>query len=154
MTELTAKPLSPGQVRATKAIMKPVSALNRWLYRMSGGKVMGTLGGGRVCLVTMTGRKTGKKRVIPLMYTLRGEDVILVASRGGTPTSPAWYHNLIANPEAEIEVGRDKRRYRVRQASDAEKAELWPLVVGTYKDFDLYQNRTERNIPVFICTPA
>lgn len=154
MAELTEKQLSPFQVWGLKAFIKPVAALNVWLYRLSGGKIMGTLGGGRVCLVTMTGGKSGKQRVIPLMYCVRGDDVILVASRGGTPTSPAWYHNLMANPEVEIEVGRDKRRYRARQADDAEKAELWPVVTGTYKGFDLYQNRTERNIPVMICSPV
>lgn len=154
MAESTAKLLSPGKAWMIKAVIRPISALNTWLYRISGGKVMGRFGGGRVCLVTMTGRKTGKTRVIPLMYTARGDDVILVASRGGTPTSPAWYHNLMANPEVQIELGRDKRRYRARQASDSEKAELWPLILGTYKDFDLYQSRTERNIPVLICSSA
>lgn len=153
MAELTEKPLSPGQVRGLKAIIRPMSALNVFFYRMSGGKLMGKLGGGPVCLVTMTGRKTGKTRVIPLMYNVRGDDVILVASRAGTPTHPAWYYNLIATPDIEIQVGRDKQRYHVRQADDAEKAELWPLLVENYKDFDLYQNRTERNIPVLVCSP-
>jgi deazaflavin-dependent oxidoreductase (nitroreductase family) len=154
MAELTEKPLSAFQVRAIKAIVGPASALNVWLYRLSGGEVMGTYGGGPVCLVTMTGRKTGKKRTLPLMYNPRGDDVILVASRAGTPACPNWYHNLMANPEIEVEVGRDNRRYNVRQADDTEKAELWPLLVGNYKDFDLYQNRTERNNPVRICSPV
>ena len=154
MSELARKPLSGGQVKMIKALVRPMSALNVFMYRISGGKIMGTFGGGPVCLVTMTGRKSGKTRVIPLMYNARGDDVILVASRAGTPTSPAWYHNLMANPDVEIQVGKDKRTYHVRQASDEEKAELWPLVVENYKDFDMYQNRTERNIPVLICSPT
>jgi len=153
MAELTAKPLSGGQVKFLKSAVRPMSALNVWLYRMSGGKIMGKFGGAPVCLVTMTGHKTGRKRVIPLIYNVRGDDVILVASRAGTPTHPGWYYNLVAYPEVEIEVGRDKKFYSVRQATDAEKAELWPLVVDNYKDFALYQNRTERNIPVMICSP-
>jgi deazaflavin-dependent oxidoreductase (nitroreductase family) len=154
MAELTAKPLSAGQVRFIKALLKPMTALNVWAYRMSGGKLMGTLKGAPVCLVTMVGRKSGVTRVIPLMFNTRGDDVILVASRAGTPTNPAWYYNLIAGPDVDIQVGKEKKRYQVRQADDAEKAELWPIVVGNYEDFALYQNRTERNIPVLVCSPV
>ncbi len=154
MSELAVKPLTPGQVRMFKAIMRPMTRLNVWIYQLSGGKMMNTLQGSPVCLVTMTGRKTGKKRTIALMHTARGEDIILVASMGGAPKSPLWYHNMVATPQVDLQVGATKRSYSVRQASDEEKAELWPLLVDSYGDFDMYQKRTHRNIPVLICSPT
>lgn len=154
MSELAAKPLTPGQVRIFRTIMRPMTRLNVWVYQLTGGKMMSKMKGSPVCLVTMTGRKTGKKRTIALMHTARGEDIILVASMGGAPKSPLWYHNMIATPQIDIQVGSAKRSYAVRQASDEEKAELWPLLVASYSDFDLYQKRTHRNIPVLICSPV
>jgi len=147
------KPLSPFQQKMFRLMMRPMTWLNVVLYKMSGGKIFGTLGGSPVVLVTMTGAKTGKIRTIPLIHIPRGDDVILIASQGGMPKHPAWYHNLMAHPDVEIQVGAEKRKMHVRQASDAEKAEVWPLAVSIYKDFDLYQSRTDRNIPVLILSP-
>lgn len=136
-----------------KLMLKFMSALNVVLYRLSGGKIMGSLGGGPVCLVTMTGAKSGRRLTRPLIHIANGADILLIASQGGAPKSPAWYHNLRAHPDIEIQVGSTKRKMRARQASDEEKANLWPIAVATYKDFDLYKSRTDRNIPLMICSP-
>ena len=137
-----------------KWFFKAMVAINVFFYRLSGGRFMGTLKGSPICLVTMRGRKSGRTLVIPLMYTPHGEDVLVVASMGGAPSHPVWYHNLMANPDIAIQVGSRSRKMRARQASTAEKAELWPLCVASYPDFAEYQDRTDRDIPLIICQPV
>ncbi len=105
-------------------------------------------------LLITTGRKSGQPRTAPLLYLEDGEDIVVVASQGGMSKDPLWFKNLEANPEAEIEIGKEKRKVRARRATDEEKATLWPKVTGLYSGFDLYQARTERNIPVVILSPA
>ncbi len=141
-------------VRVIRPLMKAWSAFNVFIYRLSAGRLLGSFMGAPVCLVTMTGCKTGKIRTIPLIYLPHGEDVILVASQGGLDTNPIWYRNLIANPDVQIQDRARKRILRARRASDEEKRDLWPHILGIYKDFDAYQHRTARNIPVLICTPS
>ncbi len=136
-----------------RPVMRVFSRFNVWVYRMSGGRLLGSFAGSRVCLVTMTGRKTGQQRTIPLIYIPDGEDVILVASQGGLDFHPVWYKNLAASPEIEIEEGSKKRKMLARRATDDEKRDRWPHILSVYKDFDEYQTRTERNIPVMICSP-
>ena len=115
---------------------------------------MSRLEGAPICLVTMTGRKSGKRKTIALMYTPHGDDVLLVASLGGAPTHPVWYHNLKTHPEIEIQVGSVRRKMLAREASVDEKRALWPVVVANYRSFEDYQKRTTREIPLFICSPA
>ena len=110
-------------------------------------------GGAPVCLVTTTGKRSGQPRTIALLYLADGDDVVLVASKGGMSHSPAWYHNMMANPDVEVQIGSATRRMRARRASDAEKAALWPRLVAMYRDYDDYQARTARNIPVMILSP-
>lgn len=112
----------------------------------------------RFCLLTTVGRKTGKKRVRPLNYLLDDGRVVLVASQGGLPRHPAWYHNLTANPDVVVELGRRGHRrpqhMRARTADAAERAELWPKVVRSYRSYESYQSWTTREIPVVICEPV
>jgi deazaflavin-dependent oxidoreductase (nitroreductase family) len=136
-----------------KWVLKAISTLNVWLYRLSGGRIMGKLKGSPICLVTMTGRKSGRTITIPLMYTAHNDDVLLVASLGGAPKHPVWYHNIMAQPEIVIQDGRRVRTMRARQAGAAEKAALWPLCVASYPEFADYQAKTDRDIPVLICEP-
>ncbi len=136
-----------------KWILKAMSRSNVFLYRLSGGRMFNTLAGSPICLVTMTGRKSGRTITMPLMYTPHGEDVLIVASLGGAPKHPVWYHNLVANPDVTIEQGNQTRMMRVRQASADEKAALWPALVASYPPFADYQAKTERDIPVMICSP-
>ena len=102
----------------------------------------------------MTGRKTGKKRDIPLMHVPHGEQKILVASLGGISKNPVWYYNLKATPDITITVDGARRAYRAREVGPEEKARLWPVLVDAHPPFDTYQARSDRDIPVFVCDPA
>jgi F420H(2)-dependent quinone reductase len=133
--------------------LKVFSSLNEKIYRWTGGRILGKLGGHDVCLVTMTGAKSGKKKVIPLMYVPYKEGVIIVASLGGAPTNPVWFNNLVVHPDIEVQYKNKKMSLRARRAEAAEKADVWPICCEHYPDYDIYQKRTDRDIPVFICEP-
>lgn len=133
--------------------LKAFTRLNVWVYRLSGGRLMNSIAGDPICLVTMTGAKSGRRRTIPLMYVPYGEGVILVASQGGAPSHPAWYHNLLAHPDIEVEQGGQRRRLRARLADTDEKAKLWPICVEHYAPYEEYQQKTTRDIPLFVCEP-
>ena len=148
------QPIPEGMVPLVRFAMRNLMVpIHNAIHRLSGGRLGKTFNGSPVCFVTMKGRKTGKLRTIPLIYIPHGEDVLLVASQGGMDVHPAWYRNLLANPDIEIEVGTEKRAMRARQASPAEKKELWPVCEAVYADFEEYQLRTDRDIPVMICSP-
>ena len=148
------KPITETQLRLMKPFMRWFTNLNVLVYKWSGGKMMNQFGGGEICLVRMTGAKSGKTKEIPLMYVPYKDGMILVASMAGAPKHPTWYYNLIAHPEIEVTVGGKRMQLVARQATDPEKAEVWPLCCDHYRDFELYQRRTSRNIPVLICQPA
>lgn len=101
-------------------------------------------------LLTTRGRKSGKWRRTALIYGKDGEDVVIVASRGGHAHHPAWYLNLVDNPEVEVQVGADKFTAIAHTADAEEKARLWPLMASIWPDYDKYQARTEREIPVVV----
>jgi F420H(2)-dependent quinone reductase len=137
-----------------KRVIRFFTGLNVLLYRLSGGRLMNRLEGAPICLVTMTGHRSGKRKTIALMYTPHGQDVLLVASLGGAPQHPLWYYNLKADPHIEIQVGGLRRHMLAREAPLEEKRALWPVAVANYKSFADYQKRTTREIPLFICSPA
>lgn len=137
-----------------KRVIRFLTGLNVLIYRLSGGKLMNRAEGAPICLVTMTGRKSGKRKTLALMYTTHGEEVLLVASLGGAPQHPLWYYNLKAHPQIEIQVGRVRRQMLAREATPEEKRTLWPVVVANYRSFEAYQQRTTRDIPLFICAPS
>lgn len=134
-------------------ILKTFTRAHVFLYRLTGGRLGSSLAGDPICLVSMTGAKSGRRRTIPLMFVPHGDAVLLVASQAGAPRHPAWYHNLVAHPEIEVEQGGRKRTLRARIASPDEKAELWPVCVAHYAPYEDYQKRTTRDIPVFVCEP-
>ena len=136
-----------------KQVLKTIVRFHVWLYRVSGGRLGTTLKGSEVCLVTMRGRKSGREITLPLMFTAHGDNVLLVASLGGSAKHPVWYHNLVAHPHVTIQHGSTVRKMHVRQASPEEKAELWPALVASYADFADYQRKTTRDIPVMVCEP-
>ncbi len=133
--------------------LKAFSAVHEKVYRWSNGRLLGKLGGYEVCMVTMTGAKSGRRRVIPLMYVPYGEGVILVASQGGAPRNPIWYKNLVAHPDIEVQYKSKKMQLRCRQVDAVEKSRLWPICCQHYPDYALYQKRSTRDIPVFLCEP-
>jgi deazaflavin-dependent oxidoreductase (nitroreductase family) len=105
-------------------------------------------------LLHHVGAKSGKARTTPLTYLSDGENFVLVASKGGYPKNPAWYHNLHANPDTTVQVGARQRAVRARVATQAERTRLWPKVVELYGGYREYQERTEREIPLVILEPA
>jgi deazaflavin-dependent oxidoreductase (nitroreductase family) len=104
-------------------------------------------------LLDHVGAKSGKKRTIPLLYIDDGDDIVIVASKGGSHKHPAWFHNLMANAATTVQVGSEKRDVVARKAGRREKKRLWPQVVETWPDYENYQERTEREIPLVILSP-
>jgi deazaflavin-dependent oxidoreductase (nitroreductase family) len=124
---------------------------NIGVFRATGGRLGATMGGAPVLLLHHVGAKSGKKRVSPLIYVPDGDNVAVVASKGGIDKHPAWFHNLRAHPETEVEVPREgRRRVRARVASGEERTRLWDKAVGLYKPYADYQTYTEREIPVVV----
>jgi F420H(2)-dependent quinone reductase len=124
--------------------------LNIPLYRLSGGRIGGSLAGSPVLLLTATGRKSGQLRTVPVVYLPDGERQIVIGSNAGHRNEPAWSLNLKANPEAEVEIGRKRRPVRARIAAGDERAELWRRINERYSGFDDYEARTDREIAVFV----
>lgn len=146
-------PMTEKEFKNLRSFIKPFSKFNVFMYKLTGGRVMGTFQGLPVVLIKMTGAKSGQERNVPLMYVPYKEGVIIVASQGGAPKSPVWHKNLIAHPDIEAQYKSKKMKLRARRASDEEKQEVWPTCVKHYPPFEEYQARTDRNIPVYICEP-
>jgi deazaflavin-dependent oxidoreductase (nitroreductase family) len=131
---------------------KVMSRSHRTILRLSGGKILHSAFGMPAVELHTTGRLTGKPRSTMLTSPVHDDNrVVLVASKGGDDRDPQWYGNLTANPDVEITIGGVTRPYRARTASAEEKAELWPQIVGAYKGYGGYQEKTQRSIPVVIC---
>ena len=128
---------------------------HRAVYRLSGGRIGHRIpGGAPVLLLDHVGRKSGKRRASPLLYLEHGEDLVVIASKGGSPRHPAWWLNLRDHPETTVQVGSRKLQVVARQANPEEKARLWPPIVEMWPDYDAYQRRTKRDIPVVILSPV
>jgi deazaflavin-dependent oxidoreductase (nitroreductase family) len=128
-----------------------------FLYRATGGRIGHTVPGvgGKMLLLDHVGAKSGAKRTSPLLYFRDGEeDVVIVASKGGFPRHPAWYHNLIANPDTTVQIGSERRPVHARTANAEERERLWPVVVQKYHGYADYQARSKgRKIPLVILEP-
>jgi deazaflavin-dependent oxidoreductase (nitroreductase family) len=101
-------------------------------------------------LLTTTGRRSGEPRTTPLIYGRKGDDYLIVASKGGASEPPGWYTNLEAQPDAEIQVLDERIPVRARTATEAEKPDLWERMVAEWPHYDSYQERTDRPIPVVV----
>ena len=125
-------------------------------YERSGGTEGTTLGdtGLPVVIVTSLGARSGKIRKTPLMRVEHDGCYALVASQGGAPTHPYWYHNLLAHPEVELQDRAAKRTYRVRLVEGEEKAAWWEHAVAAFPPYAGYQQKTDREIPVFVAEPV
>jgi deazaflavin-dependent oxidoreductase (nitroreductase family) len=104
-------------------------------------------------LLDHVGARSGKQRTSPLAYVRDGEAYVIVASKGGHPRHPSWFHNLRANPDTTIQVGASRRRVRARVATPAERERLWPRAVEAWGPFESYQRRTRRQIPLVVLEP-
>jgi deazaflavin-dependent oxidoreductase (nitroreductase family) len=127
--------------------------LDRGLLRLTGGRLT-TAGRGRVGFLVVRGARSGVERTTPLVWTPDGDDVLLVASRGGDVKHPAWYRNAVANPDVRFSIDGVERSYRARTATPEERPRLWELVNGRYAGYDVYQRRAGgREIPVVVLEP-
>jgi deazaflavin-dependent oxidoreductase (nitroreductase family) len=130
----------------------PMEAFNRDLvneYRANGGTVTGPFAGRPLLLLTTTGARSGEQRTTPLVYSTDGDLLVVIASKGGAPTHPAWYHNLTANPEATVELGTERFQVRAEVARGQERDRLFEAQATQMPNFAEYQRKTSRRIPVF-----
>jgi deazaflavin-dependent oxidoreductase (nitroreductase family) len=119
-------------------------------YRATGGKVTGRFAGRPLLILTTTGAKSGLPRTIPLVYTRDGDRLVVIASKGGAPTHPDWYHNLVANPTVTVELGAETFPARALVAEGAERERLYRQQAEEMPFFAEYQRNTERQIPVVV----
>ena len=136
---------------AGRAAQRWFTAAHNALYRRLGVGLR--IGNAPILLLTTTGRRSGEARTVPLMYVPAGEPV-LVASNGGSPTHPAWYLNLLSEPQATIEVGEERRRVVARTVTGPERGPLWQRAVANYPAYERYQRRVQRELPVVVLESA
>jgi deazaflavin-dependent oxidoreductase (nitroreductase family) len=133
-----------------RRLMKGHTAVYRATNGLVGHRI---LGGPPMLLLDHVGAKSGTKRTSPLAYVEDGDALVIVASKGGHPKHPGWYHNLRANPDTTIQVGSKRRAVRARVANEEEHERLWPKAVKAYSGYEGYQERTPRKIPLVILEP-
>ena len=119
-------------------------------YRASGGKVTGQFAGAPLLLLTTIGARSGQPRTMPLVHSTDGDRLVIIASKGGAPTNPDWYHNLVANPEVTIELGAEEFRARASTAEEPERARLFEQQAAQMPFFAEYQRQVARQIPVVV----
>ena len=119
-------------------------------FRTNGGKVTGMFEGAPLVLVTTTGAKSGQPRIAPVAYTRDGDNVVIIASKGGAPTSPDWFHNLVANPDVTVELPDETYAARAIVPEGAERDRLFNAMAAKMPNFAEYQKATTRVIPVVV----
>lgn len=135
-------------------VLRRLAGAHARIYRLTDGLVGHRFPGTPpVLLLDHVGVKSGIRRTTPLVYVENHPDVVLVASKGGHPLHPAWYHNLRANPETTVQIGPEHRAVHARVATPEERARLWPKALATYAGYRGYQQRTQREIPLVILEP-
>ena len=137
----------------TRRWIRWFARFHAWGYEASGGR-WSRLGGHPMLLLYSVGHKSGELRKTPLLYMADGDEFVIVASFYGSPGHPAWYRNLLAKPECEVRVGRRRFQAQARTADAEERARLWPKLLECYADYASYQERTDREIPVVVLSPA
>ena len=135
-------------------VLRRLMGAHTAIYKWSGGRIGHKVPGlPPMLLLDHVGAKSGQARTSPLLYVLDGRNVVLVASKGGYPRNPAWFHNLMANPDTEVQIGTERRRVRARLARPEERPRLWRKAAEAYPSYDDYQERTEREIPLVVLEP-
>lgn len=135
------------------AMIRTFTNLHVAVIRSTHGRFGAKMGPQALCVLTTTGRKSGAEHHNPLAYFPHGEGAVVVASAGGSDKHPAWYLNLVANPAVRVEIDGVMRPMTARTATDAEKAQIWPGIIAKARNFDNYQVKSSRNIPVVILEP-
>ncbi|MGE3619726.1 MAG: nitroreductase family deazaflavin-dependent oxidoreductase [Acidimicrobiia bacterium] len=123
-------------------------------FRANGGKVGGPFEGAPMLLLHTTGARSGQDRVSPMMYQDLGGPVAVFASKGGAPTNPDWYRNLVADPEVTAEIGTGTRGFRARTATGDERERIWTKQKQDHPGFAEYEAKTTREIPVVVLDPT
>jgi deazaflavin-dependent oxidoreductase (nitroreductase family) len=135
-------------------IWHQITRANVALYRLSGGRIGGRYDDAPVCILHHKGAKSGVVRETPLVHLPDGDRVVIVASMGGNPRNPAWYHNVKAHPDVEVEVRGRRRPMHARVVTDdAEREQLWRRLLEIWPAWEDYQARTTRKIPVIVLEP-
>ena len=136
--------------------LKAMNGVHRFFLKASGGRIGGNLLKMPVLELTTVGRKSGEKRSVMLTSPLiEGDKIMIVASRGGDDTHPAWFLNLRDNPKVDVAlVGKDKAPYVAHVADATERARMWPLITESHDNYAGYQKKTDREIPVVVLEPA
>jgi deazaflavin-dependent oxidoreductase (nitroreductase family) len=139
-------------VSVQEPIDNPTGWVNRHIrsYVESGGKRGHRWQGADTLLLITRGRKSGELRRTALIYGRDGDRFVVVGSNGGSSTHPAWYLNLVADPDVTVQVGEEVLEARARDATPDERPRLWELMTGIWPDYDNYQRRTDRQIPVVV----
>lgn len=123
-------------------------------FRQNNGKVGGMFAGAPLLLLHTTGARSGLERVSPMMYQAVGDGFAVFASKAGAQSNPAWYHNLVANPEASIEVGTEHLTVTARVLDEVEREPIWTKQKSDYPAFAGYEEKTDRVIPAIMLEPA
>jgi len=131
-----------------------ISMVHRAVYRMTGGRIGQRAGTAHMLLLATLGRRSGQRRVTPLLYVEDGPRFVVVASNAGDDRHPAWLLNLRKHPAAEIQIGTQKIQVQAREATDSESEFLWPKLLSSYSHFQDYRTHTRRHIPVVVLEPA
>lgn len=150
------EPYTKGQERFGRFLIRMFGSIQVFLYKISKGRIANKFNGAHVVVVTMVGRRTGKRRARPLVYAVDGERIIFAASQGGMSSNPLWYHNMMAHPEIEVQIGAKHRMMRVGVAKAEEEKKLWAILDAAYADFKDYRLRakmTNRKIPLLVAEP-
>ena len=166
---MTTPQMSPDELAKRKAALANPTTAKVIKYMAKAQVKVFTLTGGRIgskwrigagfrkpvptLLLDHVGRKSGTRFRTPLLYLLDGPNVVVVASQGGLPKNPQWFPNLVASPDTTIQIRTEKREVRAHTASPEERTALWPRLVELYADFAVYQQCTDREIPVFVLEP-
>jgi deazaflavin-dependent oxidoreductase (nitroreductase family) len=124
------------------------------VYRETKGETGYLWNGATILLLTTKGRKSGEPRTIAIIYRQVGDGQVIIASKGGSPVHPAWYLNLLDDPNAEVQIKGETFKARARTAQSPEREELWAKAIEQWPAFDTYQSRTERKIPVVVLERA
>jgi len=134
-------------------IFKQIGKFQVAVFRRTNGKYLSSMRGMPILLLTTVGRKTGQHRTTPLMYIRDGENYAITASNNGRASNPAWFYNLQASPQAEIDVPGKRLQVIAALATPAEKERLWPILVAQAPFFDGYRKKTSRQIPMLVLKP-
>jgi deazaflavin-dependent oxidoreductase (nitroreductase family) len=138
------------QTKMNKTLGSVFAALHKTSYKLTGGKIGGSMVGGSIIVLGTIGAKTGKARETPLIGGTHDDGWIVIASWSGHDLHPGWFHNLQVSPDATVQLGKQKTAVRARVAEGVERDELWARMVDVYAGYDEYEAVTDRTIPVVV----